>query len=176
MIFWILHNILNNLTTIKDWSESKKNLTNLLVGGNIYILLYVTLGYLVKKSDNFLLEGFYNFFIYFVILDVMAMAIIYKLYWGRPITTEIGSSILKQDDNSINSIDNINTNFESNLNINRERNSKLENYSTRNVNIYDDDNSDNSISNSDNSISNSDNNNDNNNNNDSIKISNNDID
>ncbi len=96
MIFWTLHNFINNVgfasggttQSATQWSESKKNIFTFIIGGTLYVLLYVFLEYLIKMTNNIFIELLHKFFLFFVIIDVIAMAVLYKLYWGRSILNE----------------------------------------------------------------------------------------
>ena len=88
MIFYLLHNFINNVNFAEDWNESKKNIFTFIIGGTLYVLLYVFLEYLVKMTKIIFIEMLHKFFLYFVIIDAIAMATLYKLYWGRSILNE----------------------------------------------------------------------------------------
>lgn len=87
MIFYLIHNIINNFR--KDWSESKKNSFTFIIGGTFYVLLYVFLEYISKNTGNLFIELLHKFFLYFIIIDILTMAILYKTYFGRSILKEI---------------------------------------------------------------------------------------
>lgn len=87
MIFYLLHNIIN--TFVKDWSESKKNCFTFVIGGTLYVLLYVFLEYLSKITGNLFITLLHKFYLYFIVIDTISMAILYKNYFGRSIFTEI---------------------------------------------------------------------------------------
>ncbi len=89
MIFYLLHNIINNLNFTSEWNESKKNCFTLIIGGTLYVLLYIFLEYIHKKSGSMFIELLHKFFLYFIIIDIITMAIMYKLYWGRSILNEV---------------------------------------------------------------------------------------
>jgi methyl-accepting chemotaxis protein len=89
MIFYLLHNFINNIEYTKDWYESKKNCFTLIIGGTLYILLYVLLEYLYHKTGNMFLRLLHKFFLGFVIVDAFGMAIMYKLFYGRSIMNEL---------------------------------------------------------------------------------------
>lgn len=88
MLFYLLHNLINNLEFTQSWAESKKNIFTFIIGATCYILLYVFAEYLQRKSGYLIFELFHKFFFYFVIVDAVAMAVLYKLYWGRSILNE----------------------------------------------------------------------------------------
>lgn len=92
MIFYLFHNIINNINFTDNWNESKKNCLTLIVGGTLYVILYVLLEYLYKKTYNIFFDLMHKFFFYFVIVDAITMAVLYKLYWGRSIINEITPS------------------------------------------------------------------------------------
>ncbi len=103
MLFYLLHNLINNLQLTDGWKESKKNCLTFIVGATIYILLYVLAEYLQRKTGYLVFELFHKFFFYFVIIDAITMAVLYKLYWGRSILNEIipnenSNWVFKDDD------------------------------------------------------------------------------
>ncbi len=92
MIFYAVHNIMHHTPGIKNWSESKKNITTLLVGGLLYIFLLSFVQsepYRPLVDSNFFLFTLKNWFLWIVLLDMTAMAIVYKNYWGRTILDEL---------------------------------------------------------------------------------------
>ncbi len=88
MIFYLIHNMINNMQLTSEWSESKKNCFTLIIGGTLYVLLYVFLEYFHKITGNIFIDLLHKFFFYFVIIDAITMAILYKLYFGRSIFNE----------------------------------------------------------------------------------------
>jgi hypothetical protein len=87
MIFYILHNIINIF--FENWNESRKNCLTFIIGGTLYVLLYVFLEYMCKTTKNLFIELLHKFFLAFVVIDAFTMAILYKSYWGRSIFKEI---------------------------------------------------------------------------------------
>src|SRR3989304_639972 len=89
MIFYLVHHIMNYFTL--DWREGKKNCLTFIIGANLHLFLFLFIQYLAKNSGNMYIELFYRFYFVFVIIDVIAMAILYKCYWGRSIVNEMGA-------------------------------------------------------------------------------------
>ena len=88
MIFYTIHNLINNINYTKEWNESKKNCFTFIIGATLYAILYVIFEYLSRSSGRLVFQMINKFFLYFVIIDVITMAVIYKLYWGRSILNE----------------------------------------------------------------------------------------
>lgn len=92
MIFFILHHIIHNTPVIKDWKESKKNITTFLVGSVLYVFLLSFLQsnrYASLVNGTFVLFTLKNWFLWIIGIDITAMAIIYKNFWGRTILDEL---------------------------------------------------------------------------------------
>lgn len=91
MFFYLLHHTINALPFTSEWSESRKNCLTLFLGGNLYVIFFVFLEWIVKNSTggNFWAQAFRNFYFWFILVDAFSMAIVYKSYWGRSIFREI---------------------------------------------------------------------------------------
>lgn len=92
MIFFVVHHVIHNMPGIKDWKESKKNITTFLVGGLLYVFLMSFLyspRYAALMDSWFILFTLKNWFMWILGIDVTAMAVIYKKYWGRSILEEL---------------------------------------------------------------------------------------
>ena len=85
MIWFIIHNFLKTLTFFENQT---RNLTTFLTGVFIYVLFYSYVGSL-DLEDNKFFKLFFNFFIYIVLADGFAMAIIYKNFYKQTILTEV---------------------------------------------------------------------------------------
>lgn len=92
MIYYILHNLLRTFSFTENWEESKKNCLTFIFGSTFYVLLFCSLEYFCKLTKNLFLELITKFFLLFVGIDAVGMAIIYKLYYGRNILHEIDAS------------------------------------------------------------------------------------
>lgn len=71
---------------ISDWSESRKNCLNLIISGNLYVIFFVFLEWIVKNTVggcNFWAQSFRNFYVWFIAIDVITMAINYKKLLGK---------------------------------------------------------------------------------------------
>ena len=88
MIFYLVHELMQNYVYPTSWKESKKNCLTFLLGANLHVVLFVVIQYFAKTSQNMLVELFFRFYFLFFIIDAIAMAIIYKSYWGRSIVNE----------------------------------------------------------------------------------------
>jgi hypothetical protein len=84
-----MHHIMNYLKP--EWREGKKNCLTFIIGANIHLMLFLFIQYLAKHTGNMFIELLYRFYFVFVIIDVIAMAILYKCYWGRSIVNEMGA-------------------------------------------------------------------------------------
>ena len=93
MIFLCTHQIIQNLIPWKEGTkDSKKNITTFVVGGLLYVFLLSFLfspGYRSLIENNFVLFTLKNWLLLVVIIDVTAMAVIYKCYYNRSIVNEL---------------------------------------------------------------------------------------
>ncbi len=91
MLWFIIHHIVQNLISASDQT---KNLITFLSGTVFYTLLYAYLGALDYTNHKFG-KYLFNFFIYIVIADAIAIAIIYKNFYKQTIFNEITKVIGK---------------------------------------------------------------------------------
>ena len=93
MFFLCTHQIIQNLIPWKEGTkDSKKNITTFVVGGLLYVFLLSFLFSPAYKSliaNNFVLFTLKNWLLLVVIIDVTAMAVIYKCYYNRSIVNEL---------------------------------------------------------------------------------------
>ena len=89
MLWFIIHNILKNFTFMENQT---RNLTTFLTGTLLYVLFYSYVG-AVDFNDNLFLKRLFGFFIYIVIADGFAMAILYKNFYKQTIFTEVEETI-----------------------------------------------------------------------------------
>jgi len=87
MFFYLLHNVMNYL--YEYWKESKKNCFTLFLGANLHFFFFVFLEYCGRWTASPFFELFRRFYVIFVVIDMFVMGVIYKLYWGRTIVTEL---------------------------------------------------------------------------------------
>ncbi len=93
MLFYLIHQL--NQTVIlwpKTTREGQKNVFTFLSGAVLYFLLYGMLmnkGLKVSVSGSVVLSVLRDFFPYFVVVDAIAMACLYKNYFHRSILSEI---------------------------------------------------------------------------------------
>ena len=92
MIYYFIHNFLNLFSYTSEWKESRKHCLNFIFGSTFYVTLFVFLQYLTKTTQHLFIELITKFFPLFVIIDALGMAIIYKIYWGRSILSEIDAT------------------------------------------------------------------------------------
>jgi hypothetical protein len=101
MIFYTLHHINQYLIPwSKETSEGRKNILTFIFGAVLYFLVYGVLKDDKMKSiveNNVVLSVFGNFFIYFVIVDIIAVAGLYKNYFNRSILHEAKEIALAPD-------------------------------------------------------------------------------
>lgn len=86
-LFYTFHHIIHYTLNIKDKSDGQKNCMTLLLGTIAWVLLWVLL-YTYKNAFHY--EALRTGFIVILIADVVTMAYLYKSYYGRFITNELG--------------------------------------------------------------------------------------
>jgi len=69
-----------------------RNLTTFLTGTVLYVLFYSYVGS-IDFNSNLFLKRLFNFFIYIVIADGFAMAILYKNFYKQTIFTEVNETL-----------------------------------------------------------------------------------
>jgi hypothetical protein len=89
MLWFIIHNFLKNFTLMENQT---RNLTTFLTETVLYVLFYSYTGSF-HFSDNPFLKRIVGFFIYIVIADGFAMAILYKNFYKQTIFTEVEETI-----------------------------------------------------------------------------------
>ena len=89
MLWFLSHNIITNFTFME---VQTRNLYVFLIGTVIYTLLYSWLGTFSREQNPFL-NGMFNFFLYIILADGFAMAVLYKNYFGRPIHSEVKETL-----------------------------------------------------------------------------------
>ncbi len=77
------------LDAFKDLPNGKKNVRTFLIGSICWILLASFLFSKTIQHTNFFIITLKNFFQWFVAIDVVSIAIIYKLYYNRSIFNEV---------------------------------------------------------------------------------------
>lgn len=85
MIWFIIHNFLKRYGSMENQT---RNLTTFLIGTILYVLFYSYVGSLDLTKNKFI-QLFFNFFIYIVLADGFAMAIIYKNFYKHTIFNEV---------------------------------------------------------------------------------------
>lgn len=89
MLWFIIHNFLKNFTSMENQT---RNLTTFLTGTVLYVLFYSYAGSF-DFIDNPFLKRLFGFFIYIVIADGFAMAILYKNFYKQTIFTEVEETL-----------------------------------------------------------------------------------
>ncbi len=89
MIWFILHNTLKQFKIIGDQT---RNLTVFLIGVTLYTFIYAYIGSKHFDKDSFIYRLF-MFFLYIILADGFAMAIIYKNFYGKTILTEMSEVV-----------------------------------------------------------------------------------
>lgn len=89
MIWFIIHNFLKNFVSLENQT---RNLTTFLTGTVLYVLFYSYVGS-VDFNSNLFLKRLFGFFIYIVIADGFAMAILYKNFYKQTIFTEVNETL-----------------------------------------------------------------------------------
>ncbi len=83
MYFYIFHQINQVLRKDKD-EDGSVNVRTLILGGIMYIITHA-----IISNPNSSMYLYKNYLLYFFLLDVFAMGIIYKKYYGRSILKEM---------------------------------------------------------------------------------------
>ncbi len=93
MFFLLTHHIVQDLIPWKEGTkDSRKNITTFVGGGLLYVFLLSFLHSPSQKTfieSNFVLFTLRNWLMLIAIIDVTAMAIIYKCYYNRSIVNEV---------------------------------------------------------------------------------------
>lgn len=93
MIFNILHKLVNLSSSY--FTEQNRNLFVFVTGTILYVLLYATIGSLVHINKFYFV--LFNTFWYIIVADIIAIAIIYKNYYGKPIINEVTNICTKNN-------------------------------------------------------------------------------
>jgi len=88
MFFYIIHQIVNVLPMMAEWTESRKNCITLIIGLYLHFFFFIALEYIQGYSSNKIFELMRRFYLPFIFIDAFVMAIVYKCYWGRSILNE----------------------------------------------------------------------------------------
>lgn len=99
MLWFIIHHIVQSLIS---GSDQTKNLITFLSGTVCYTLIYAYLGAMDYENHKFG-KYLYNFFIYIIIADAIAIAIIYKNFYKETVLNEI-TEVIRGKDNIRNEI------------------------------------------------------------------------
>ncbi len=83
MYFYIFHQINQVLRKDED-ADGSVNVRTLILGGIMYIITHA-----IISNPNSSMYLYKNYLLYFFLLDVFAMGIIYKKYYGRSILKEM---------------------------------------------------------------------------------------
>lgn len=83
MYFYIFHQI-NQVIRKDEDEDGSVNVRTLILGGIMYIITHA-----IISNPNSSMYLYKNYLLYFFLLDVFAMGIIYKKYYGRSILKEM---------------------------------------------------------------------------------------
>jgi hypothetical protein len=89
MLWFTIHNILKTFSSMENQT---RNLTTFLTGTVLYVLFYSYAGSF-DFIDNSFLKNLFGFFIYIIIADGFAMAILYKNFYKQTIFTEVKETL-----------------------------------------------------------------------------------
>jgi hypothetical protein len=89
MLWFTIHNFLKNFTSMEN---QNRNLTTFLTGTVLYVLFYSYAGSFDFNNNPFF-KRLFGFFIYIVIADGFAMAILYKNFYKKTIFTEVQETL-----------------------------------------------------------------------------------
>jgi hypothetical protein len=89
MLWFTIHNFLKNFTSMEN---QNRNLTTFLTGTVLYVLFYSYAGSFDFNSNLFF-KRIFGFFIYIIIADGFAMAILYKNFYKQTIFTEVQETL-----------------------------------------------------------------------------------
>jgi len=93
MIYFILHHLFDILPFTKDCKDVKKNCLTFLLGSIIHFIFY---GMLKEYKLTGMLKVITDFYVYIVLVDAIAMGVLYKTYYGRSILNEVAA--IDEDD------------------------------------------------------------------------------
>jgi hypothetical protein len=97
MFFYIFHHINHYLFKPLDKTDAAVNVRTLIIGGISYILLH---GYLNgPKLSSYV---FKDYFWWIFAIDIIAMSVIYRNFYGQSILNEIGNTFGKKEDPVVN--------------------------------------------------------------------------
>lgn len=100
MFWFLLHNFLQQFTNPNITTDQTRNLTTFVLGTLIHTIVYSYLGSLQLETNPFL-KTFHGFYLYIVIADAIAIAIIYKNYYNSTILTEMDGLFSKKPANIV---------------------------------------------------------------------------
>lgn len=86
-LFYTCHHLIHYTFNPSNKSDGQKNCMTLLFGTVLWVLLWVIL---YTYKDKFYYEALRTGFIVILLADIATMAYLYKSYYGRFITNEIG--------------------------------------------------------------------------------------
>lgn len=86
-LFYTFHHLIHYTLDLKNKSDGQKNCITLLLGTVAWVLLWV---FLYTFKNTFYYEALRTGFIVILLADIVTMAYLYKSYYGRFITNELG--------------------------------------------------------------------------------------
>ena len=104
MFFYIFHHLNHYLFRPTDKTDAAVNVRTLIFGGIAYILLH---GYLNKSTLSS--YPFKDYFWWIFAIDVIAMSVIYRNYYGESIINEISNTFGKKEEPPVKNDKDMNT-------------------------------------------------------------------
>jgi hypothetical protein len=104
MFFYIFHHLNHYLFRPTDKTDAAVNVRTLIFGGIAYILLH---GYLNKSTLSS--YPFKDYFWWIFAIDVIAMSVIYRNYYGESIINEISNTFGKKEEPQVKNDKDMNT-------------------------------------------------------------------
>jgi len=89
MLWFLIHNLLKMFPSMENQT---RNLTTFLTGTVLYVFIYSYVGS-VNLNCNLFYKRLFGFFIYIIMADGFAMAILYKNAYKQTIFTEVGETL-----------------------------------------------------------------------------------
>jgi len=86
-LFYTFHHLIHNTFNVTNKTDGQKNCITLLLGTIAWVLLWV---FLYSYKNAFHYEALRTGFIVILLADLATMAYLYKAYYGRFITNELG--------------------------------------------------------------------------------------
>ena len=105
MFYYLIHQIMQ-MKFMDDKENGKKNVMTFLFGSILYFLLYGYLRSPTTNINNFVMYALKNFFHWFILIDMICMAVIYKLYYNRSIFNEMSETVFDKNVENVENVEN----------------------------------------------------------------------